>query len=119
MTNKMCISSHTTRRYDVVIFGINFKTFQSKKKKKTHNGTQYCGQFLNLKNNSRVTKAANRAKGSFYKDFYLFIHEDTEKEVQRLCRERGRERCCRRRSRLHAGSPRWDSIPGPQDQVLG
>ena len=23
------------------------------------------------------------------------------------------------RNRLHAGSPMWDSIPGPQDHILG
>ena len=32
--------------------------------------------------------------------------------------ERGRD-TGRRRSRLHAGSPTWDSIPGLQDQALG
>ena len=41
----------------------------------------------------------------FLKDFiYLFMRE----------RERGRGR-----SRLHAGSPMWDSIPGLQDHALG
>ena len=39
-------------------------------------------------------------------------------------REREREReggkdTGRGRSGLHAGSPMWDSIPGPQDQALG
>ena len=33
-------------------------------------------------------------------------------------RERGRD-TGRGRSRLHAGSPMWDSIPGLQDQALG
>ena len=33
-------------------------------------------------------------------------------------RERGRD-TGRGRSRLHAGSPIWDSIPGPQDHALG
>ena len=33
-------------------------------------------------------------------------------------RKRGRD-TDRGRSRLHAGSPMWDSIPGPQDQVPG
>ena len=33
-------------------------------------------------------------------------------------RERGRD-TGRGRSRLHAGSPTWDSIPGLQDQALG
>ena len=48
---------------------------------------------------------------SFFKRFYLFIHErHTE-------RERGRE-TGRARSRLHAGSPMWDSIPGLWDHTL-
>ena len=34
---------------------------------------------------------------------------DTEREA----RDTGRER-----SRLHVGSPMWDSIPGPQDHDL-
>ena len=37
-------------------------------------------------------------------------------------RERERERCKDTgggRSRLHAGSPTWDSIPGLQDRALG
>ena len=42
----------------------------------------------------------------FFKRFYLFIHE------------RGRD-TGRGRIRLHAGSPTWDSIPGPQYQALG
>ena len=43
------------------------------------------------------------------KDFiYLFMRNT----------ERGRV-TGRGRSRLHAGSPMWDSIPGPQDQVPG
>ena len=33
-------------------------------------------------------------------------------------RERGRD-TGRGRSRLHAGSPMWDSIPGLQDRALG
>ena len=41
--------------------------------------------------------------------FYLFIMRD---------KERGRD-TGRGRSRLHAGSPMWNSIPGPQDHVLG
>ena len=40
----------------------------------------------------------------FKKRFYLFIHRDTE---------RGRD-TGRGRSRLHAGSLTWDSIPGVQ-----
>ena len=46
---------------------------------------------------------------SFSKDFiYLFMRD----------RERGRD-IGRRRSRLPTRSPRWYSIPGPQDHVLG
>ena len=49
----------------------------------------------------------------FFKDFiYLFIH-DSHTE-----RERGRD-TGRGRSRLHAGSLTWDSIPGLQDRALG
>ena len=48
----------------------------------------------------------------FFLRFYLFIHErDREKE-------RGRD-TGRGRSRLHAGSPMWDSILGLQDHTLG
>ena len=45
----------------------------------------------------------------FFLRFCLFMR-DTE-------RERGRD-IGRGRSRLHAGSPTWDLIPGPQDQAL-
>ena len=50
----------------------------------------------------------------FFRRLYLFIHEkhthrEREREAQR---HRGR-------SRLHAGSPMWDSIPGLQDHALG
>ena len=45
----------------------------------------------------------------FFLRFYLFIHERH--------RERGRD-TGRRRSRLHAGSPTRDSIPGLQDHDL-
>ena len=34
-------------------------------------------------------------------------------------RERGRADIGRGRSRLHAGSPMWDLIPGLQDHILG
>ena len=45
----------------------------------------------------------------FFKYFtYLFMRD----------RERGRD-MGRRRSRLHAGSLIWDSIPGLQDHALG
>ena len=42
---------------------------------------------------------------------------DTERERERE-RERGRD-TGRGRSRLHAGSPTWDSILGLQDLALG
>ena len=42
---------------------------------------------------------------------------DTHTERERE-RERGRD-TGRGRSRLHAGSPMWDLIPGLQDQALG
>ena len=49
----------------------------------------------------------------FFLRFDLFVHDrHTE-------RERGGGREGRRRSRLHAGSPTWDSIPGLQDHALG
>ena len=57
---------------------------------------------------------------SFYSflRFYLFIHErHTERERERE-REKGRD-TGRGRSRLHAGIPMWDSIPGLQDRALG
>ena len=41
----------------------------------------------------------------------------TERERERG-RERGRD-TGRGRSRLHAGSPTWDLIPGLQDRALG
>ena len=56
------------------------------------------------------TRALFLIKTFFKKRFYLFIHERH--------RERGRD-TGRGRSRLHAGSPTWDSIPGPQDHTLG
>uniref|UniRef100_A0A8C0MV96 Serine/threonine-protein kinase OSR1 n=1 Tax=Canis lupus familiaris TaxID=9615 RepID=A0A8C0MV96_CANLF len=45
----------------------------------------------------------------FFLRFYLFIHERH--------RERGRD-IGRERSRIHAGSPMWNSIPGLQDHAL-
>ena len=46
----------------------------------------------------------------FKRFFYLSMHErHTERD-----RDIGRER-----SRLHAGSPMWHSIPGLQDHALG
>ena len=47
---------------------------------------------------------------SFFLRFYLFTHERH--------RERGRD-TGRGRSRLPAGSPMWDSIPGPWGHALG
>ena len=41
----------------------------------------------------------------FFKDFIYLFMRDTE-----------RQRQGRGRSRLHAGSPRWESIPGPRGQ---
>ena len=37
----------------------------------------------------------------------------------KIKRERGRDIGRGRRSRLHARSPLWDSIPGIQDHALG
>ena len=52
----------------------------------------------------------------FFLIFYLFIHDrQTERKRER---ERGRN-TGRGRSRLHAGSPMWDSILGLQDHALG
>ena len=48
----------------------------------------------------------------FFLRFYLFIHKRQRE------RERGRD-IGRGRSRLHAGSPMWDSILGLQDHTLG
>ena len=56
----------------------------------------------------------------FLTDFFfkiLFIYSwETQRERERE-RERGRD-TGRERSRLHAGSPTWDSIPGLQDEAL-
>ena len=52
----------------------------------------------------------------FFKGFiYLFMRTQRDRERER---ERGRD-TGRGRSRLHAGSPTWDLIPGLQDRVLG
>ena len=48
----------------------------------------------------------------FFLRFYLFIHE------RHRDRKRGRD-TGRGSSRLHAGSPTWDLIPGLQDHTLG
>ena len=44
-------------------------------------------------------------------------HKERERGRQRE-RERGRD-TGRGRSRLHAGSPTWDLIPGLQDHIQG
>ena len=49
---------------------------------------------------------------TYFKKNILFIHERHNE------RERGRK-TGRGRSRLHAGTPTWDLIPGLQDQALG
>ena len=51
------------------------------------------------------------SNSKFFKRFYLFM-SDRERET-----ERGRD-TGRRRSRLPAGNPMWDSIPGPRDYDL-
>ena len=45
----------------------------------------------------------------FFKDFICLFMRERERERER---DRGR-------SRLHAGGPPWDSIPGLQDQAVG
>ena len=64
-------------------------------------------------------------KFTMHKIFFfkiLFIHSwETQREREKETgkeRERGRD-TGRGRSRLHAGSPMWDLIPGPQDHTLG
>ena len=47
------------------------------------------------------------------RDFIYLFMTDTQRG-----RERGRD-TSRGRSRLHAGSPMWDLIPGLQDHTLG
>ena len=54
---------------------------------------------------------ASICRKHFFKDFIYLFMKDTEGE-------RGRD-TGRRRSRLHAGSPMWDSILGLQDHALG
>ena len=65
-------------------------------------------QKINSKGNS-LRNPQDFCRAFFKKIFYLFIHERH--------RERGRD-IGRGRSRLHAGSPMWDLIPGPQDHNL-
>ena len=50
-----------------------------------------------------------RLFSNFFKDFIYLFMRDTQREA-----ETGRGR-----SRLHAGSPMWDSILGLQDHALG
>ena len=54
----------------------------------------------------------------FKKDLIYLFMTDTERERERE-EERERQRHRPRRSRHHAGSLMWDSIPGPQGQALG
>ena len=49
--------------------------------------------------------------------FYLFLKRFFFIYSWEIHTERGRD-TGRGRSRLHAGSPMWDSIPGPQDHAL-
>ena len=56
-----------------------------------------------------IQKLHSKYHSLFLKRFYLFIHERHT--------ERGRD-TGRGRSRLHAGSPMQDSIPGPRDHAL-
>ena len=51
----------------------------------------------------------SRRGNFFFKDFIYLFMRDTE---------RGREKGRDRRSRLHARSPIWNSIPGLQDHFL-
>ena len=44
--------------------------------------------------------------GFFFKDFIYLFMRDTEREREAETQAEGE------RSRLHAGSPMWDSIPG-------
>ena len=45
-----------------------------------------------------------------FKDFIYLFMRDTGREAETIGRGR---------SRLHAGSPTWDLIPGFQDHALG
>ena len=47
----------------------------------------------------------------------IFSLSKTDEKHRKRERERGRD-TGKRRSKLHAGSPTWDSIQGPQDQAL-
>ena len=61
----------------------------------------------------RKAKSYTNSFKKIKKDFMYLSIRETER-----CRERGRD-TGRGRSRLHAGSPTWDSILGLQDQALG
>ena len=51
----------------------------------------------------------------FFKDLFIYLFmRERERE-----REREAETQAEGRSRLHAGSPTWDPIPGLQDHALG
>ena len=67
------------------------------KKKKIGKKDESCSNFQVIK--------------KFFKDFIYLFMRDRETE-------RGTD-VGRGRSRLHAGSPTWDSVPGLQDQALG
>ena len=67
------------------------------------------GVELTLQNKTHARKMPVDSVMIFLK-LYLFINEKH--------RERGRD-TGRGRSRLHAGSPMWDPIPGLQDHALG
>ena len=62
--------------------------------------------------NRGVRVLITRKRNINFLRFCLFIHERHRE------RWRGRD-TGRGRSRLHTGSPTWDSIPGPQDHTLG
>ena len=47
---------------------------------------------------------------------HTHTHTHTQRERERDVGGRDTDRG---RSRLHAGSPKWDSIPGPQGHALG
>ena len=61
--------------------------------------------------NSEGVPRKPQMMSNFFKDFICLFIRDRE-------RERGRD-TDRGRSRLHSGSPMWDSIPGLQDHALG
>ena len=57
----------------------------------------------------------------FFLRFYLFIHERHRESESEREREREREAETQAEGEadcIHAGSPMWDSIPGPWDHAL-